>query len=163
LGSLRFDDIAGVVKTIPLALMAVASLTIAAITVKAQKVSSPMLGYDEKVGGTTFHYGAPQITPAPPGTGKWIPFPVVKVTQEEAVIALVVPTVSLENGVVVGAGKPTFNHDGQAYVGYIRSESYEVEEGSVSDYQSQRDPVASRIEYDKNIKSGKWHKFVNGE
>jgi hypothetical protein len=160
---LSFGDIAGVVKTIPLALMAVASLIIAAIPAKAQKVSSSMLGYDETVGGTTFHYGPPQITPDPPGTGKWISFPVVKVSLADALIALVVPTVSLDNGVVVGAGKPAFNHDGQAYVGYVRSESYEVEEGSVSDYQSQRDLVASQIEYEKNIKSGKWHKFVNGE
>ena len=159
--------------------MAVASLIIAAITGKAQSVTTPLLGHDTTVGNTTFHYGPPQLTPNPPGNGRWIPFPVaafpdapffyeqyelyLALEQRNKLNALVTPTVSLVNGVVVGAGKPTFNHDGQAYAGYVRNQTNEDEEGTISDDRLQRNLVQLQIEYEQNIKSGKWHKFVNGE
>lgn len=159
--------------------MAVASLTISAMTAKAQNVTQPLLGHDTTVGGTTFHYGPPQIIPDPPGNGKWIAFPVapshdtpfffeqyatdLATEHRNRLNALVTPTVSLPNGVVVGAGKPAFNHDGQASAGYGRSQTNADEEGTISDDQLQHNLVLSQFEYEKNIKSGKWHKFVNGE
>jgi hypothetical protein len=166
-------------KAIPLTLMAVASLIIATISAKTQNVVSPLLGHDTTIGGTTFHYGPPQITPNPPGTGKWIPFPVapfpdapffyeqystnLAIEHISRLNALVTPSVSLPNGVVVGAGKPTFNHDGQAYAGLARTQTNENQESTISDELLQRNLSRLQYEYEQNIKSGKWHKFVNGE
>jgi hypothetical protein len=77
--------------------------------------------------------------------------------------ALATPTVSLPNGVVVGTGKPTLNHDGQAYAGFVTNQTNENEESKISDELLQRNLSQLQFKYEKNIKSGKWHKFVNRE
>jgi hypothetical protein len=54
-------------------------------------------------------------------------------------------------------------------IGGLRATQYfifdadEDEEGTISDDRLQRNLVQLQIEYEQNIKSGKWHKFVNGE
>jgi hypothetical protein len=156
-----------------------ASLTIVAITAKAGDVNSPLLGHDTTVGGTTFHFGPPQIIPDPAGNGKWVPFPVhpaltssfINNLETNSVAEfqnkldlLKTPAGSLENGVVVGkaTAAPTLNHDGKAYAGFVREERIE-EESALTDEQALRNLATLQTEYRKNIKSGKWHKFVNGE
>lgn len=75
------------------------------------------------------------------------------------------PTVSFPNGLAwrKSASRKEYNHDGQAYAGIAVNQSNEDEGGTISDDQLQRNLVALQHEYEKNIKSGKWHKFVNGE
>lgn len=53
-----------------------------------------------------------------------------------------------------------FNHDGRAFVGYVRSTPSEAYDDNVVDYAQTSRDVA---EYRKNIKSGKWREFRNGE
>jgi hypothetical protein len=154
---------------------AVASLTIANSTAKAGEIGSPLLGHDTTVGGTTFHYGPPQILPDPVGNGKWVPFPDKVVPQALPFLeffvtnsaleftsnlnALVTPTISLPNGVVVGTGKPVLNHDGRAYAAFT---TYQPIAGDEELFTVTNLAVLQN-EYRENIKSGKWRKFVNGE
>jgi hypothetical protein len=156
--------------------MAVASLTIANITAKAGEIGSPVLGHDTTVGGTTTHYGPPQIMPDPVGNGKWVPFPIRPIPETEPFTeklvlnsatdfknllnALITPTVSLLNGVVVGTRYPGLNHDGQAYAAYYSKEvsrEYDIIPDQPTNFE------ALQAEYHRNIKSGKWRKFVNGD
>ena len=53
-----------------------------------------------------------------------------------------------------------FNHDGKAFNGFVRSTSSESYDDTLVDY-ARLDK--NRAEYKKNVKSGKWHRFVNGE
>jgi hypothetical protein len=53
-----------------------------------------------------------------------------------------------------------FNHDGKAFDGFVHSTSPEFYNDNVVDY-AQLDK--NRAEYKKNVKSGKWRRFVNGE
>jgi hypothetical protein len=55
---------------------------------------------------------------------------------------------------------PTFNHDGSAFKGYVRSTSSESYYANAVDYDQREKNVA---EYKRNVKSGKWVRFVNGE
>jgi hypothetical protein len=155
--------------------MAVASLTIANITGKAGEVGSPLLGHDTTIGGTTFHYGPPQIMPDPVGNGKWVQFPIRPIPETEPFTeklvlnsatdfrnllnALVTPTTFLPNGVVVGTGKPGPNHDGQAYAAYYSNQV--TPEYDIPDQPTNFEVL--QAEYHRNVKSGKWRKFVNGE
>jgi hypothetical protein len=72
--------------------------------------------------------------------------------------AMEAPATSLPNGVVGGKGEPSFNHDGQAIAGLSRPDVKALEST-----QSEHDTQVAVVEYRKNIKSGKWAKFVNGE
>jgi hypothetical protein len=163
----------GVLKNDLLTLMAVASLTIAAITVKADVVT-PELGHDTTINGTTTHYGAPVFAPDTTSGGRWIPFPARSVPDathiedryvrsleelQNKLRALETPTTSQENGLVIGHGVLSLNHDGKAYAGLTIHRYIERD----TDQQVQNNLVALQDEYRKNIKSGKWHKFVNGE
>jgi hypothetical protein len=163
-------------KRILLTLMAVASLTIAAITAKSDEVTEPVTGRDVTVGGVTTHYGAPLIAPDTTSIGKWIPFPVRAeptattyqsrydiwlAELQNRLLALETPIVSLGNGVVVGHGVPSFNHDGRGYAGFTINRS--VARDISIDQQAVDNLAALQNEYRKNIKSGKWRKFVNGE
>jgi len=53
-----------------------------------------------------------------------------------------------------------FNHDGTAFKGYVRSATSESYNSNGADY-AQRDRDIA--EYQKNVQSGKWTRFVNGE
>ena len=53
-----------------------------------------------------------------------------------------------------------FNHDGTAFRGYVRSATSESYSSNLADY-AQRDKDIA--EYQKNVQSGKWTRFVNGE
>jgi len=53
-----------------------------------------------------------------------------------------------------------FNHDGKAFTSYVRSTSSESYYDNVVDYAQFNKNAA---EYKKNVKSGKWRGFVNGE
>jgi hypothetical protein len=57
----------------------------------------------------------------------------------------------------VGTG---YNHDGTAFKGFVRSTSSESYNGNVVDYDQRNKNV---VQYKKNVKSGKWIGFVNGE
>jgi hypothetical protein len=54
----------------------------------------------------------------------------------------------------------SFNHDGSAFKGYVRSATSESYNSNTTDY-AQRDKDIS--EYQKNVQSGKWTRFLNGE
>jgi hypothetical protein len=54
----------------------------------------------------------------------------------------------------------SFNHDGTAFKGYVRAATSESYNSNVTDY-AQRDKDIA--EYQKNVQSGKWTRFVNGE
>ncbi len=54
----------------------------------------------------------------------------------------------------------SFNHDGAACKGYIRSSTSESYNSNEADY-AQRDRDIA--DYQKNVQSGKWTRFVNGE
>jgi hypothetical protein len=54
----------------------------------------------------------------------------------------------------------SFNHDGTAFKAYVRPTSSESYNANVVDY-AQRDKDVA--EYQKNVQSGKWTRFVNGE
>ena len=58
------------------------------------------------------------------------------------------------------APSPLFNHDGKAFAGFVRSTPSESYYNNVVDYDQRNVSVA---EYKKNVKSGKWRGFVNGE
>jgi hypothetical protein len=53
----------------------------------------------------------------------------------------------------------SLNHDGTAFKGYVRSTSSESYNANVVDYAERENNVA---EYQKNLQSGKWTRFVNG-
>ena len=53
-----------------------------------------------------------------------------------------------------------FNHDGKAFNGFIRSTPSDVNNENATD-STDFDKV--RDEYQRNLKSGKWRPFVNGE
>ena len=104
----------------------------------------------------------PPAAPAPPPSavplvaGYLVVFPQVPLltihfdaTSEDIAKAIVVPH----------AGT-SFNHDGKAFSGYVRSTSSESYNDNVVDY-AQFDKNVT--EYEKNVKAGKWHGFVNGE
>jgi hypothetical protein len=57
----------------------------------------------------------------------------------------------------VGTG---YNHDGTAFKSFVRSTSSESYNGNVVDYDQRSKNV---LQYKKNVKSGKWIGFVNGE
>jgi hypothetical protein len=161
-----------------LTLLAVASLIIAAITAKSDEESAPVLGRDVTIGGVTTHYGAPVFVPDTTSGGKWVAFPARTLPAATAsdhryetllaeaknkLTALVTPTVSLENGIVVGHGVLSFNHDGRAYAGYISNHSIAKNIDILNDQQTQSNLDTLQKEYRQNIKSGKWKKFVNGD
>jgi hypothetical protein len=54
----------------------------------------------------------------------------------------------------------SFNHDGSAFKAYVRSTTSESYNSDVADY-AQRDKEIA--EYQKNVQSGKWTRFLNGE
>jgi hypothetical protein len=54
----------------------------------------------------------------------------------------------------------SFNHDGSAFKGYVRSATSESYNSNVADYAQRNKDIA---EYQKNVQSGKWTRFVNGE
>jgi hypothetical protein len=164
------------VKTIPLTLMAVASLTIASLPVKADDVRQPETGRDITQGNTVIHLGAPVLVPDLTAGGKWVPFPpytekeptTIEQRYEKAIVRQTniqlwqqTPTVTMENGLVVGHAVASLNHDGKAYNGLtIHPAEEDLNEDNL---QSQSDLTVLQDEYRKNIKSGKWHKFINGE
>jgi len=160
--------------------MAVASLTIAAITAKTgEVVGGGETGYDTTVGNTTHHFTAPVFVPDPPGSGKWAPFPIrpfhdappfLKDFVDGSALefisklnALVTPTISLVNGLVIGNGLPSLNHDGKAYGGSVSNQPIGEADSKRTDAEVRSSLVALQIEYQKNIKSGKWRGFINGE
>jgi hypothetical protein len=60
----------------------------------------------------------------------------------------------------ISYGGTSFNHDGTAFDGFVRPTSSESYNNNVVD-SVQRDRNVSQ--YKKNVKSGKWRGFVNGE
>jgi hypothetical protein len=60
----------------------------------------------------------------------------------------------------ISYGGTSFNHDGTAFDGFVRPTSSESYNNNVVD-SAQRDRNVSQ--YKKNVKSGKWRGFVNGE
>lgn len=62
--------------------------------------------------------------------------------------------------VTVPQSGTSYNHDGTAFKGYVRSTSSESYNDSVVDYAQFDRDVA---EFKKNVKSGKWRGFINGE
>jgi hypothetical protein len=157
-----------------LALIAV----VAAITVKADEVTAPIVGRDVTVGGVTTHYGAPVLVPDSTSGGKWVPYPAkaepaanraedryLKSFEEieNKLLALVTPTISLENGRVVGKAVPSFNHDGKAFDPYMNTSYRATNMVNDTEAQTQTNLAALQSEYRRNIQSGKWKKFVNGE
>lgn len=55
---------------------------------------------------------------------------------------------------------PLFNHDGKAFAGFVRSTPSESYYDNVVDYARRNESVS---EYKKNVQSGKWRGFANGE
>jgi hypothetical protein len=53
-----------------------------------------------------------------------------------------------------------YNHDGKAFVGFVRSTSSESYYDNVVDY---RQSNKNAVDYKTNLKSGTWRGFVNGE
>lgn len=157
--------------------MAAASLTIAAVTAKAD-LARPELGHDTTKDGTTTHYGAPVLVPDTTSGGKWIPFParnlpdairaeeIYETSLEDVrnkLRALETPTVSLQNGLAVGHAVLSFNHDGRAYAELPIHRFAEGDAVMPADQRVQNNLAELQNEYRKNIKSGKWHEFINGE
>jgi hypothetical protein len=53
-----------------------------------------------------------------------------------------------------------YNHDGKAFDGFARPTPSESYYNNVVDYTQSSRNIA---QYNKNVRSGKWHRFVNGE
>jgi hypothetical protein len=165
------------VKTIALTFMAVASLTIATLSTEADEIRRPETGRDITEGNMVIHLGAPVLVPDLTAGGKWVPFPPYTDKEpttygeryEEAMTKLKnallweqTPTVTMENGLVVGHAAALFNHDGKAFVGFTIT-GIEHDLNAVTYFQLPSDLASLQEEYRQNIRSGKWHKFVNGE
>jgi hypothetical protein len=157
--------------------MAVASLTIATLPAKADDVRQAETGRDITRGNTVIHLGAPVLVPDLTAGGKWVPFlPYTEkepTTNEQRYEKAIVrqtniqlwqqtPTVTMENGLVVGHAVALFNHDGKAFDG-LTITGIEYDMNAVTYFQLPSDLAALQEEYRQNIRSGKWHKFVNGE
>ena len=54
----------------------------------------------------------------------------------------------------------SLNHDGTAFKTFVRGTSSESYSANVVDYAQRENNIA---EYQKNVRSGKWIRFVNGE
>ena len=54
----------------------------------------------------------------------------------------------------------SYNHDGTAFKSFVRSTSSESYNGNVVDYDQRNKNV---LQYKRNVKSGKWIGFANGE
>jgi hypothetical protein len=70
------------------------------------------------------------------------------------------PFIAVNDPTKVGQIAPkgaVWNHDGQAFAGYVRSQSYDSSDDASADAQP------DLAQYHKNVKSGKWHEFKNGE
>jgi hypothetical protein len=110
--------------------------SIASITAKSEEVNLPVVGRDVTIGGVTTHYGTPVLVPDTTSGGKWVPYPArtepaanraedryLKSFEDMQgkLLALITPTISLENGRVVGKAVPSFNHDGKAFDPYMNT------------------------------------------
>jgi hypothetical protein len=173
-GLLVFPRHLGDMKTILLTLATVAILTIAS---QADEVTVPVLGRDVTNGGVTTHYGAPVIVPDTTSGGKWIPFPVkgapdAPVFLEKFVVVsvtdftgrlntMVTPTVSLENGVVLGKAVAALNHDGRAFAGQVTHNA--VQDEILTDAEAQAICLQNKSIVPETSHLGNRHNFVNGE
>lgn len=137
-----------------LTVMALASLIIATQAQTQTAVSQgPVTGSSTSSDGTfTVFHGPPTVVLSVLDN-----LYLQKVAERTAALdALIYPTVELPNGIAWRKAESTkeYNHDGLAFQGYV----YPVHE-----FDSEAVSPASSSDYAKNIKSGKWRKFENGE
>ena len=158
-------------------MLTVATVAILTIASQADEVTLPVLGRDVTNGHITTHYGAPVIVPDPTLGGKWIAFPlkgapdapvflekfvVVSVTDFTSRLnAMVTPTVSLENGVVLGKAVAALNHDGRAFAGQVTHNT--VQDQSLTDAEAQAFCLQNKSVIPGTSHLGQRHNFVNGE
>jgi hypothetical protein len=158
-------------------ILTLATIATLAIASQADEVTLPVVGRDVTSGNTTTHYGAPVIVPDPTLGGKWIPFPVkgapdapvflekfvvVSVTEfTNRLNAMVTPTISLENGVLVGKAVAALNHDGRAFAGQITHNA--IQDEFLTDAEAQAFCLQNKSVIPETSHLGKRHNFVNGE
>jgi hypothetical protein len=131
-------------------LVLAASLTIIASTSQAQDTGTYTHSSANGQGGfDTLTVTKP--LPAPPG-------PLVAMYNRQLDSAN--PFIAVNDPVKVGQAAPkgpAWNHNGRAYAEYVRSESSDSYDYAYAYAQP------NCTEYRANLKSGKWHGFVNGE
>lgn len=124
-------------------------LTMTAINSEAQSETYSHSVANGQGGFDTTTVEKPQ--PPPPGP---------KVAMYNRALDSANPFIAVNDPTKVGQAAPkgaVWNHDGQAYAGYVHAESLDShDEGYVY-------TTPDCTEYRKNIKSGKWKEFKNGE